>query len=126
MNLLDRRDTEHPEDGVQRMCLYLRDMGCLGPNAKRVRRLLRQMGLEAFYPKPRLGIPDPVTGRYPYLLKGLEITRPDQVWYADITYMGLPEGFGYRLLQHVRARQPYSLCVQESNGWQPQLVALIC
>ena len=64
-------------------------------NPKRVRRLLRQMGLEAFYPKPRLSLPDPVAGRYPYLLKGLKITRPDQVWCADITYVGLPEGFAY-------------------------------
>lgn len=94
MSLLDRRYTEHPEEGVRRMCLYLRDTG-FAVNPKRVRRLLRQMGLEAFYPKPRLSIADPAAGRYPYLLKGLEITRPDQVWRADITYIGLPEGFGY-------------------------------
>lgn len=94
MNLLDRRYTRHPEEGVRRMTLHLRGLGH-GVNAKRVRRLLRQMGLEAFYPKPRLSIPDPVAGRYPYLLKGLPITRPDQVWCADITYVGLPEGFAY-------------------------------
>jgi putative transposase len=76
------------------MCLYLSDLGYT-VNPKRARRLLRQMGLEAFYPKPRLSIPDPAAGRYPYLLKGLEITRPDQVWCADITYIGLPEGLGY-------------------------------
>jgi putative transposase len=94
MSLLDRRYTDHPEEGVRRMCLYLRDVG-FAANPKRVRRLLRQMGLEAFYPKPRLSIPDPAAGRYPYLLKGLEITHPDQVWCADITYIGLPNGFGY-------------------------------
>jgi putative transposase len=94
MNLLDRQYTDHPEQGVRRMTLHLRDLGH-SVNPKRVRRLLRQMGLEAFYPKPRLSIPDPVAGRYPYLLKGLKITRPDQVWCADITYVGLPDGFAY-------------------------------
>jgi len=94
MGLLDRQYTRHPEQGARRMTLHLRDLGH-AVNVKRVRRLLRQMGLEAFYPKPRLSIPDPVAGRYPYLLKGLEITRPDQVWCADITYVGLPEGFAY-------------------------------
>lgn len=94
MNLLDRQYTEHPEQGVRRMTLHLRDLGH-PVNPKRVRRLLRQMGLEAFYPKPRLSIPDPVAARYPYLLKGLKITRPDQVWCADITYVGLPDGFAY-------------------------------
>ena len=94
MRLLDRRYTRHPEEGVRRMTLHLRGLGH-AVNAKRVRRLLRQMGLEAFYPKPRLSIPNGAAGRYPYLLKGLAITRPDQVWCADITYVGLPEGFAY-------------------------------
>lgn len=94
MKLLDRQYTSHPEQGVRRMALHLRDLGH-PVNVKRVRRLLRQMGLEAFYPKPRLSIPDPAAGRYPYLLKGMEIIRPDQVWCADITYVGLPEGFAY-------------------------------
>jgi len=76
------------------MTLHLRDLGHR-VNTQRVRRLLRQMGLEAFYPKPRLSIPDPLAGRYPYLLKGLESNRPDQVWCADITYLGLPDGFAY-------------------------------
>ena len=94
MRLLDERYTHHPEEGVRRMTLHLRSLGH-EVNPKRVRRLLRLMGLEAFFPKPRLSIPDPVAGRYPYLLKGLEITRPDQVWCADITYIGLPGGFAY-------------------------------
>src|SRR5688500_14139774 len=94
MNLLDRQYTRHPEQGVRRMTLHLRDLGYT-VNPKRVRRLLRQMGLEACYPKPRLSVPDPVAGRYPYLLKGLKITQPDQVWCADITYVGLPGGFAY-------------------------------
>jgi len=94
MKLLDQRYTEHPEEGVRRMTLHLRQLGH-AVNVKRVRRLLRQMGLEAFFPKRRLSIPDPAAGRYPYLLKGLNITRPDQVWSVDITYIALLGGFAY-------------------------------
>ena len=94
MNLLDRQYTRHPEQGVRPMTLHLRDLGHT-VNPKRVRRLLRQMGLEAFYPKPRLSLPNPGAGRYPYLLKGMKVMQPDQVWCADITYVGLPEGFAY-------------------------------
>lgn len=94
MCLLDQHYTEHPEKGVLRMTQHLRALG-YGVNVKRVRRLLRRMGLEAFYPKPRLSVPDGAAGRYPYLLKGLAIQEPDQVWCADITYVGLPGGFAY-------------------------------
>lgn len=94
MRLLDEWYMRHPEHGVRRMCLQLRELG-YGVNQKRVRRLLRKMGLEAFYPKPRLSIADPVAGRYPYLLRGLEITEPDLVWCADITYVRLANGFAY-------------------------------
>ena len=64
-------------------------------NAKRVRRLMRQMGLEAIYPKPRLSDPGPGHKIYPYLLRGLKIDRPDQVWSSDITYIRLRQGFVY-------------------------------
>ena len=94
MRLLDEHYTEHPEHGVVRMTWHLQGLG-QRVNPKRVRRLLRLMGLEAFYPKPRLSVPDPVAGRYPYLLKGLAITAPDQVWCADITYIGLRAGWAY-------------------------------
>jgi putative transposase len=94
MRLLDQHYTEHPEHGVIRMTLHLRDLGYV-VNVKRVRRLLRRMGLEAFYPKARLSVPDPAAGRYPYLLKGMAIEAPDQVWCADITYVGLEGGFAY-------------------------------
>ncbi len=64
-------------------------------NAKRVRRLMRQMGLEALYPKPRLS--DPGLGQkiYPYRLRNLKIERPDHVWASDITYIRLRQGFVY-------------------------------
>lgn len=94
MRLLDKEYTRHPVYGVRRMTLFLRQLGHV-VNAKRVRRLLRLMGLEAIFPKPRLSIPDPVAGKYPYLLRGLSVDRPDQVWCADITYIGLEEGWAY-------------------------------
>jgi putative transposase len=62
----------------------------------RVRRLLRLMGLEALYPKPRLSVPGGPEHRvYPYLLRGLRIDRPNQVWSSDITYVRLRQGFAY-------------------------------
>jgi len=62
----------------------------------RVRRLLRVMGLEAIYPKPRLSMPGGPEHRiYPYRLRGLRIERPNQVWSADITYLRLTQGFVY-------------------------------
>jgi putative transposase len=94
MRMLDKEYTRHPVYGVRRMNLFLRQEGYI-VNAKRVRRLLRLMGLEAIFPKPRLSIPDPIAGKYPYLLRGLAIDRPDQVWCADITYIGLQEGWAY-------------------------------
>src|SRR6266480_188037 len=63
-------------------------------NRKRVQRLMRLMGLEAIYPKPNLSV---ASGHkvYPYLLRGVKIERPDQVWSADITYVPMPSGFMY-------------------------------
>jgi putative transposase len=60
-----------------------------------VRRLMRLMGLEAVYPKPRLSCPGKENRVYPYLLRGLKIVRPDQVWCTDITYIRLRQGFAY-------------------------------
>ena len=94
MRLLDKEYTRHPVYGVRRMTLFMRELGH-PVNPKRVRRLLRLMGLEAIFPKPRLSIPDPVAGKYPYLLRGLAVERPNQVWCADITYIPLTEGWAY-------------------------------
>lgn len=94
MRLMDEHYTHHPEHGVRRMVLHLGELG-YRVNPKRARRLLRLMGLEAFYPKPRLSRPDPAAGRYPYLLRGLKVSAPDQVWCADITYIGLRDGWAY-------------------------------
>ncbi len=64
-------------------------------NTKRVRRLLRLMGLEAIYPKRNLSKAHPAHTKYPYLLKGLHITQPNQVWCTNITYIRLAQGFIY-------------------------------
>lgn len=64
-------------------------------NPKRVRRLLRKMGLEAIYARPRLSMPAPGHRIYPYLLRGLPIIRPNQVWGTDITYVRMRRGFAY-------------------------------
>jgi putative transposase len=64
-------------------------------NRKRVQRLMRRMGLEAIYPKPRLRVAGRGHRSYPYLLRGVAIVRPDQVWSADITYVLLTSGFMY-------------------------------
>jgi len=94
MRLIDERFTKRPFYGVPRMTASLRAMGH-GVNPKRVRRLMRVMGLEAIYPKPRLSANGPDHKVYPYLLKGVAVDRPDQAWASDITYVRLTHGFVY-------------------------------
>ena len=94
MRLLDEEYTRHPFYGVPRMTFWLRDSGHeVGP--KRVRRLLRLMGLMAVYPKPRLSLNPLEHRRFPYLLREVNIQRPNQVWSTDITYIRLRGGFVY-------------------------------
>ena len=95
MRLLDEQYTRTPQYGVERMTAWLKRKGIVvGHN--RVRRLMRLMGLEAIYPKPRLSQPGGQEPRkYPYLLRGLTIDRPNHVWAADITYIRLWQGFVY-------------------------------
>lgn len=95
MRLLDEKYTETPVYGVRRMTQWLQKDMHLAVNEKRVRRLLRTMGLEAIYPKPNLSKPAPENRIYPYLLRGVPIVRKDQVWSTDITYLRLREGFMY-------------------------------
>ena len=94
MRLLDEQYTRTPCYGVLRMAAYLRSLGH-EVNPKRVRRLLRTMGLEAVYQKPNTSQPNPEHKIYPYLLRGLPIDRCDQVWSTDITYIRLSRGFVY-------------------------------
>jgi putative transposase len=76
------------------MTAWLRHQG-YAVNPKRVGRLLRQMGLEAIYPQPRLSQPAAGHTVYPYLLRGMRVDRVNQVWSADITYIRLQAGFVY-------------------------------
>lgn len=92
---LDRIYTARPFYGVERMTDALRKEGwCVGP--KRVRRLLRAMGLDAIYPRPKTSVPAPGHRIYPYLLRGRRITSANEVWATDITYLPLGQrGFAY-------------------------------
>jgi putative transposase len=94
INLIDEQFTRAPFYGVPRMVAWLNVQGH-EVNPKRVRRLMRLMGLQAIYPKPRLSSSSQQNKKYPYLLKGLMIDRPDQVWCADITYVRMVQGFVY-------------------------------
>jgi putative transposase len=94
MRVLDRQYTATPFYGIRRMTAWLRSRG-YAVNHKRVGRLLRQMGLEAIYPKPRLSQPAVGHVIYPYLLRGITVNRVNQVWSADITYVRLASGLVY-------------------------------
>jgi putative transposase len=95
MRLIDEQYTKRPFYGVEKMTGWLReDKGEL-INPKRVRRLMRLMGIEAIYPKPRLSQGHAEHRSYPYLLRDVKIERPNQVWSIDITYIRLLGGFVY-------------------------------
>jgi putative transposase len=94
MEVIDREYTAHPFLGSRRMTVWLRGEGH-AVNRKRVQRLMRLMGLEAVYPKPKLSQGGAGHKVYPYLLRGVMIERADQVWSTDITYIPMPNGFMY-------------------------------
>ena len=94
MKLIDQQYLTTPFYGSRRMKVWLGREGH-SANRKRVRRLMRTMGLQAIYRRPRTSKPGPGHRVYPYLLGGMEITRPNQVWAADITYIPLARGFLY-------------------------------
>jgi putative transposase len=94
MRLMDEEFLDHPTHGVLQMQDFLFALGIL-VNPKRVRRLLRKMGIMAIYPRRNLSKTGHAKYKRPYLLKGLEITRPNQVWAIDITYIPLAKGFMY-------------------------------
>jgi putative transposase len=94
MRLIDEQYLRAPCWGSRSMRNHLRRLG-YKVNRKRVQRLMRIMGLEAVYPKPRTSRPHPENKVYPYLLRGLIIDRPNQVWTADITYIPMKLGFMY-------------------------------
>ncbi|MEP0914755.1 IS3 family transposase [Leptolyngbya sp. GB1-A1] len=94
MNLIDDQYTKTPFYGIRRMTAWLRTQG-EAVNHKRVARLMRQMGIEAIYPRPRTTILADNVRHYPYLLTGLTIDAPNLVWSTDITYIRLARGFVY-------------------------------
>ncbi len=94
MRLIDEEYTRHPFYGSRRMVVHL-ERQRIGVNRKRVQRLMRLMGLEAIYPKPRLSQSTKEHRKFPYLLRDVRICRPNQVWSTDITYVRLRQGFLY-------------------------------
>ena len=94
MRRLDEQYLVTPFYGARRMVAVLRREGWV-VNRKRVRRLMRVMGIEAIYQKPNTSRRHPDHKVYPYLLRGLAIDRPNQVWCADITYIPMAKGFVY-------------------------------
>ena len=94
MELMDKYYLKNPCAGVLTMEDYLKDQG-YKVNRKRIRRLLRKMGIEALYPKKNLSRLGQSKYKHPYLLRNLQIDRPNQVWAIDITYVPMRNGFMY-------------------------------
>ncbi len=97
MRLIDEQYTITPFYGYRRMSVHLQNLG-FRVNHKRVRRLMRKLGLEAIYPKPNLSKPGKDHLTYPYLLKGVAVEYSDQVWATDLTYIRIGSGFVYLLV----------------------------
>jgi putative transposase len=95
MKKIDRLYLEDPSAGSRRMSSYLSRETGKATNRKRVRRLMRKMGIEAIYPRTRTTIPGGPSGIFPYRLKGLHISHPNQVWSADITFIPMRRGYMY-------------------------------
>jgi len=94
MQLIDKQYLLTPYYGSRQMTRYLSREG-YSVGRHRIRRLMQLMGLSAIYQEPRTTIPHPAHKKYPYLLKGLDINRPNQVWCTDITYIPIKRGFLY-------------------------------
>ena len=112
MQLIDQEYTRAPFYGYRKMTIRLNREHGYEVNRKRVARLMVKMGLQAIYPQPRTTVSNLQHKKYPYLLRGLKINRPNQVWAADITYVPNRSGepaltlFRLQLLQQqIRQRQ---------------------
>lgn len=113
MRVIDEQYLKTPFYGYLRMTAHLQRTGW-AVNPKRIRRLMRLMGLVALYPKPKTTVPNPAHRVYPYLLRGLAVVRPNQVWSADITYLPMWQGFMY-LVAVIDWYSRYVLAWQLSN-----------
>lgn len=94
-NTIDRIHFDEPSYGCRRIRNELKKLGFVDVGKKRVRRYMREMNIFAFYPGPNLSKRDLQARTYPYLLRGVQVTRVNQVWGIDITYCGMPSGFMY-------------------------------
>jgi putative transposase len=94
MRLIDEQYLKTPFYGWPKMIAHLRRMG-YEVNHKRVQRLMQKMDIQAIYPKPKTANRSSEHRIYPYLLRGMAISRPFQVWSSDITYVPMPRGFMY-------------------------------
>lgn len=94
MRLIDEEYTRHPFYGTRKMTICLHNQG-LKVGRRRISGLMRLMGIEAIYQKPNLSKPNTEHHIYPYLLRGLQINKCNQVWSTDITYIPMKKGFLY-------------------------------
>jgi len=94
VHFIDDEYTRHPFYGSRRMVVYLSRQG-ISVNRKRVQRLMRKMGLAGMAPGPNTSKEHPEHKVYPYLLRGVAVERPNQVWSTDLTYVRLAGGFAY-------------------------------
>lgn len=95
MKIIDKEYTKRPFYGYRKITRQLQEKHGYPVNHKRVVRLMQKMGLQAVYPRPKTSIPNHEHKKYPYLLRNVEIKRPNQVWSTDITYVPMPGGFMY-------------------------------
>lgn len=95
MRLMDELHMDEPTFGTRGLRRLLKRRHGLRVGRARIGRLMRVMGIKAIYPQPRTSHPGKGHKIYPYLLRGLKVTRPNQVWCADITYIPMPKGFCY-------------------------------
>lgn len=116
MRLIDEQYLQTPFYGFRKMTQYLLSLGHQ-VNRKRVRRLMRLMGLMAIYQKPNTSQADKTHYKYPYLLRGLNITHANQVWAADITYIPMQKGFMY-LMAIIDLHSRYVLGWSVSNSME--------
>jgi len=95
MHRIDQILTEKPTYGSRMLADVLSMEMNIDLNRKRIQRLMKKMGVEALYPKRKTSLPGIASYIYPYLLRDIEVTRPDQVWCADITYIPMRGGYMY-------------------------------
>ena len=119
MSRIDRQFLETPWYGSRQMVRHLRRQG-YSVGRTRIRRLMRLIGLQAIYQKPRTSVPNEQHRVYPYLLRGLSIERANQVWCADITYIPMQRGFLYLVAVmdwHTRAVLSWRLSNTMDSGF---------